>query len=214
MNKILIFLIYVIIITGCSFNNNSKFWTATQNIPEEENKNYQEIFVKEKALEKELNANVKINLGNIINNNSKIRDFLNNDGRLNYNGVLKKSSRYKFSKIKNFYQFEPEMSFDDKDKIFFDNKGSILKFDKDSKLIWKKNYYSKSEKKLKPVLQFANNGNLLVVADNIAKYYAINLSSGELLWSKNNLAPFNSQIKIYENKFFIVDFSNTLRCFH
>ncbi len=213
MNKILIFLIYVIIITGCSFNNNSKFWTATQNIPEEENKNYQEIFVKEKALEKELNANVKINLGNIINNNSKIRDFLNNDGRLNYNGVLKKSSRYKFSKIKNFYQFEPEISFDDKDIIFFDNKGSILKFDKDSKLIWKKNYYSKSEKKLKPVLQFANNGNLLVVADNIAKYYAINLSSGELLWSKNNLAPFNSQIKIYENKFFIVDFSNTLRCF-
>ena len=99
MNKILIFLIYVIIITGCSFNNNSKFWTATQNIPEEENKNYQEIFVKEKALEKELNANVKINLGNIINNNSKIRDFLNNDGRLNYDGVLKKSSRYKFSKI-------------------------------------------------------------------------------------------------------------------
>jgi outer membrane protein assembly factor BamB len=29
----------------------------------------------------------------------------------------------------------------------------------------------------------------------------------------NNLAPFNSQIKIYEDKFFIVDFSNTLRCF-
>ena len=34
-----------------------------------------------------------------------------------------------------------------------------------------------------------------------------------MIWSKNNLAPFNSQIKIYEDKFFIVDFSNTLRCF-
>ena len=34
-----------------------------------------------------------------------------------------------------------------KDIIFFDNNGSILKFDKKSKLIWKKNYYSKSEKK-------------------------------------------------------------------
>ena len=33
--------------------------------------------------------------------------------------------------------------------IFFDNKGSILKFDENSKLIWKKNYYTKSEKKLK-----------------------------------------------------------------
>ena len=30
---------------------------------------------------------------------------------------------------------------------------------------------------------------------------------------KNNLAPFNSQIKIYEDKFFIIDFSNTLKMF-
>ena len=33
------------------------------------------------------------------------------------------------------------------------------------------------------------------------------------MWSKSNLAPFNSQLKIYKNKFFIIDFSNTLRCF-
>ena len=39
------------------------------------------------------------------------------------------------------------------------------------------------------------------------------MTNGNLLWSKNNLAPFNSQIKIYKNKFFIIDFSNTLRCF-
>ena len=43
--------------------------------------------------------------------------------------------------------------------------------------------------------------------------YTDYLNNGELLWSKNNLAPFNSQIKIYEDKFFIIDFSNTLRCF-
>ena len=40
----------------------------------------------------------------------------------------------------------------------------------------------------------------------------LDLTSGNLIWSKNNLAPFNSQIKIYEDKFFIVDYSNTLRC--
>jgi outer membrane protein assembly factor BamB len=62
-------------------------------------------------------------------------------------------------------------------------------------------------------LQFANDKNILIVGDNIAKYYALNLNNGELLWSKNNLAPFNSQIKIYKDKFFIIDFSNTLRCF-
>ena len=213
MNKIIIFLICIFFTASCSFNKNSKFWTASQNIPEENNPNYQEIFVEEEALNKELNANVPINLGNIFNKDPKIRDYFNNDGRLNFDGVLKKSSRYKFSKIKNFYQFEPKISFNNKDLIFFDNKGSILKFDDKSKLVWKKNYYSKSEKKLKPILQFANNGKTLIVADNIAKYFALDINTGELLWSKNNLAPFNSQIKIFKDKFFIIDFSNTLRCF-
>ena len=213
MNKIIIFLICIFFTASCSFNKNSKFWTASQNIPEENNPNYQEIFVEEEALNKELNANVPINLGNFFNKDPKVRDYFNNDGRLNFDGVLKKSSRYKFSKIKNFYQFEPKISFNNKDLIFFDNKGSILKFDDKSKLIWKKNYYSKSEKKLNPILQFANNGKTLVVADNIAKYFALDINTGELLWSKNNLAPFNSQIKIFKDKFFIIDFSNTLRCF-
>ena len=79
--------------------------------------------------------------------------------------------------------------------------------------MWKKNYYSKSEKKSKPVLQFVNDDKYLIVADNIAKYYMLDINSGNLIWSKSNLAPFNSQIKIYENKFFIIDLSNTLRCF-
>ncbi len=213
MNKIIIFLIYLIIITGCSLNKNSKFWTESKNIPKDKDLNYTEVFVEEEALGKELNVNLPINLGNIINNDFEIRDQFNNDGRLNYNGALERSSRYKFSKIKKFHQFEPVISFDNENIIFFDNKGSILKFDKNSKLIWKKNYYSKQEKKLNPILQFANNNDKLVIADNIANYYALDIRNGELLWSKHNLAPFNSQIKIYKDFFFIVDFSNTLRCF-
>merc|ERR1711991_599131 len=69
------------------------------------------------------------------------------------------------------------------------------------------------KKKLKPILQFSNNKEFLIVADNLAKYYLLDLKSGNLIWSKDNLAPFNSQIKIYKDKFFIIDFSNTLRCF-
>jgi outer membrane protein assembly factor BamB len=213
VNKIILLITFIFLITGCSFNKNSKFWTKSQKIPEENKQNYEKVFVEEEALNQELNSKLIIKLGGNINNNLSLRNYSNNDGRLNYNGLLKKSSRYKFSKIKNFYQFEPTISFNKKNIIFFDNKGSILKFNDKSKLIWKKNYYLKSEKKLKPILQFANNKNILIVADNIAKYYAIDISNGELIWSKNNLAPFNSQIKIYKNKFFIIDFLNTLRCF-
>jgi len=213
VNKIVIFFILIFLTSGCSFNKNSKFWTASQNIPEESNPNYQEIFAEEEALNKELNANVSISLGDIFNNNSKVRDYFNNDGRLDYDGILKKSSRYKFSKIKNFYQFEPKISFNDNNLVFFDNKGSILKFDDKSKLIWKKNYYSKSEKKLKPKLNFLLDGQNLLVTDSIAKYYSVNISTGELNWSKNNDYPFNSNIKKHKDKIFVIDYKNTLRCF-
>ena len=213
MNKIILFIAFIILIAGCSLQKNSKFWSASQDIFDENNLNYKEIFVEEKTLGKELNSHLKIKFDVKVNDDLIARNYLNNDGRLNYDGLLKKSSRYKFSKINKFYQFEPTISFNKKNIIFFDNKGSILQFNDFSKLIWKKNYYSKSEKKLKPVLQFANNEKILIVADNIAKYYALDLVSGNLLWSKNNQAPFNSQVKIYDDKFFIIDFSNTLRCF-
>ena len=213
MNKVILFIIFIILVSGCSLQKNSKFWSASQDIVEEKNANYKEILVEEEALSSELNPSLKIKVNAETNNNLTARNYYNNDGRLNYDGLLKKSSRYKFSKIKNFHQFEPVVSFYKKNIVFFDNKGSILQFNDESKLIWKKNYYSKSEKKLKPILQFANNKKILIIADNIAKYYALDLVSGNLLWSKSNLAPFNSQIKIYEDKFFIIDFSNTLRCF-
>ena len=213
MNKLIIFFVLSAFLTGCSLNKNSKFWTATQDIPDESNQNYKEVLIEEEALGQELNSDLIIKIDPNINNNLSIRNYFNNDGRLNYDGLLKKSSRFKFSKITDFYEFEPTISFNKKNIIFFDNKGSVFKFNDKSKLVWKKNYYLKSEKKLKPNLQFASNKKFLIVADNIAKYYALDLTSGNLIWSKYNSAPFNSQIKIYDNKFFIIDFSNTLRCF-
>ncbi len=211
MNKIIYFFIFVIFISGCSLNKNSKFWTI-DTIKELETKKFEKIFEDKEALKKELNKSLKLNFNRKSVNDELSSKLTNNDGRSNFNGKLKKSSKYKFSKIKNFYQFEPEISFNGDNIIFFDNKGSILQFNNRSKLLWKKNYYSKKEKKLNPILQFANNKNYLFVADSIAKYYLLDLRNGNLVWSKNNLAPFNSQIKIYEDKIFVIDFTNTLRC--
>ncbi len=213
MNKFLFFLILFLYTSGCSLNKNSKFWTETTNLKEERINNYEEIFAEDKALSKELNSNLKIKLNLKTNLNLKNQYLLNNEGMTKFDGILKKSSRYKFSKIENFYKFEPTISFNNKNLIFFDDNGSIIKFNEKSKLIWKKNYYSKSEKKLKPILQFSNDKKNLIVADNIAKYYMLDLSNGELIWTKTNLAPFNSEIKIYKDRFFLIDYSNTLRCF-
>ena len=211
MNKIICFFFVIFFLSGCSLNKNSKFWT-TQNLEKLEEKKFEKIFDDQKALGKELNRNISLNLISNTKKNNTLRNLTNNDGQYNFDGLLKKSSKYKFSKIKNFNQLEPVISFNKNNVIFFDNKGTILKFNENSKLIWKKNFYTKTEKKLDPILQFANNNKHLIVADNLTKYYMLDLKNGDLVWSKKNLAPFNSQIKIYKDRFFIIDFTNTLRC--
>lgn len=211
VNNLLKILLIFICLTSCSFNKNSKFWTKSEKI--EKIKNVEEIFVKEKILNREFNPNLKISLYTKAIDKSFFNNYDNNNGRINYDGDLKSISRFKFSKIDNFYQYEPIILFDNSNVIFFDNKGTILKFDQDSRLIWKKNYYSKSQKKQKPILLFGSNEKTLIVADNITKYYALDINTGELLWSKNNVVPFNSQLKTYKNKFFIIDFENTLRSY-
>ena len=210
MIRIIYLFLFLIFFTGCSFNKNSKFWTSSKEIKIE--KNFREILKKNENINEELNPNFRIKLDK-LSSFSYSNKQLNNEGRFNFDGNLKKISRYSFKKIKNFHEYEPQVSFNKNDLIFFDNNGSILKFNDNSKLIWKKNYYSKSEKKQNPILQFANDKENLIVADNVAKYYLLDLKSGNLVWSKSNLAPFNSQIKIHNDKFFIIDFSNTLRCY-
>ena len=69
------------------------------------------------------------------------------------------------------------------------------------------------KEKKNPILFFSNNQNTLIVADTLAKYYSLDLNTGNIIWSKNNNSPFNSQIKILDDKFFVVDDSNILNCF-
>jgi len=213
VSNIVRILLLLIFISSCSLDNKTGLWSKTEKIKKEKKVLIKEQFKKEIASEFELNPNLKVNLPGKLIKNSFVNNLNNNNGQINYNGDLKKTSRFKFSKIDNINDFEPEIVFANNNVIFFDNKGSILKFNKFSKLLWKKNHYSKNEKKSKPILFFASNKDTLIIADNIAKYYAININTGDLIWSKNNSSPFNSQVKVYKDKFFVVDFQNILRCF-
>ena len=219
MNNFLKIILILITITSCSLHKNSKFWTKQKIVEEKkeiikkEKDNTKQVFKKDKVLSEELNPSLKISLYSKPINKSFLNNFDNNNGRINFNGNLKNISKYKFSKIKNFYQYDSKISFYNDDIIFFDNNGSILRFNRDSNLVWKINNYKKFEKKQNPVLFFANNKKKLIVADNISKYYALDIETGKVLWSKNNTAPFNSQIKIYKDKFFIIDFDNILRAY-
>jgi len=209
-----IILILLIFVSNCSLDTKSGIWTKKQKIiTEEKEKNIKNLFKKDGVLEKELNPSLKIELEGRLTKDSFIDNQNNNKGRLDYDGNLKSISKFKFSKIKNFNLLEPEILSINNNLIFHDNTGTLIKLYTASKIIWKTNYYSKIEKKSKPILFFNNNDSILIVADNLSKYYAVSIKNGNLLWSKNNAAPFNSQIKLYKDKFFVIDFDNILRCF-
>ena len=205
MNKFLIFFFFLVLLSNCSI--------VKKDVTEEE-LNAKDIFKKNEPIKKELNPNIKIQLKKLTKGKPFFRNNSNNSGNINFETNFEKISSYKFTAIDHFKINQPELIFtDDNSIVFFDGKGRIFKINEDLKESWKVNYYSKKEKKLKPILYFAQNAQNLIVTDTLSKLYSINLKNGELAWSKNSVSGFNSNIKIYKDRFMTIDFDNVIRCF-
>ncbi len=210
MNKVVFLILSLFILSNCSLKEKSNLWNKDEKI--ENQKNIKQILTKEKNVVNEFNQDLKLDLSKISIKN-KFNNNRNDYGAQSYKGELKKIGNYKFSKLENINQLNFKPIFLDDGIIFFDKKGSIIRYNENQKIVWKSNHYSKAEKKLNPKLYFALDKQNLIIADNISKYYSININTGKLNWSKNNRYPFNSEIKKVKNKFFVVDYKNTLRCF-
>ena len=211
MSRIFSLFCLIIFLNQCSLDTKSGFWTETKKI-EKENK-VKKIFKSERILEKEFNSNLNIKINSIYNQKPFINNLSNNVGYINFESNFEKISKFKFKKIKNFDFINPDLLIGNDDALtFFDEKGAILKFNNNSKLIWKKNYYNKNEIKQRPVINFATDGKILIAADNLANLYALDYLNGSLIWKNFNKASFNSEIKIFNDKVFLIDFENVIRC--
>jgi len=212
VNRIIILIIALTFLNQCSLNENSRIWKDKEKKLEAQKK-IKKVFLEEKKITTEFNPELKLDLS-IIKFNNKITDNENNYGSQNYEGLIDKIGNYKFSKFEDVNQLNFKPIFLEDGLIFFDKKGSIIRYNDKTKVLWKQNHYSKPEKKLRPKLDFIQDGENLLITDSIAKYYSVNINSGELNWSKNNIYPFNSDIKKYKNKIFVIDYKNTLRCYN
>jgi len=205
VNKFLLYLFLLLIISSCGLGKKEI---------DVENKNTKIIFEKSKPIKKELNPNLKIKLTQLTKGEAFLGNNTNNVGNINFGTNFKKTSSYKFSSIKEFSFNQPELIFtNDEGIVFFDGKGSVFKIDKDFKEIWKVNHYTKKEKKLKPIMYFAQAGKKIIAADNLSKIYLINLKDGSLIKSIESTTGFNSNINVFNDKFVIIDFDSTIRCF-
>ena len=212
MYRYILLIVAFLFLHQCSLDTKTGIWNKTQ-IKEAKKENLEEIFKSAEVLEKEFNPNLRIKINSSYKQKPFINNLLNNTGYINFESNFKEISKFKFKKIKNFEFINPDLLIgDDNSLTFFDEKGAILKFNQNSKLIWKKNHYDKKEIKQKPSIYFATNNKVLIAADSLANIYAMDFSNGNLIWKNLNISSFNSEIKIFDNKIFLIDFDNVIRC--
>ena len=209
MNKVLLSVLILLILNNCSTSKKAGFWNKDDK-DQQKIENTKTILTKQIRLEEEFNSNLYVKISNGKPNQNSLNNQ-NDTGELAYEGILEKIGKYNFSKFNDFDFISPSPLFYNKNLVFYDNKGEITLYDEKQKTLWKNNFYNKSEKKIKPRLNFALKNNILIVTDDVAKYYAINIDTGELLWTKTNIVPFNSNIKIKDDVFYAVDYKNILR---
>jgi hypothetical protein len=136
VNRLVILLIALIFINNCSLNENSRIWKDKDKEISTQSK-LKKVFEEEKIVVQEFNQLLKIDLSGITTNN-KFIDYQNNFGSQSYKGELDKVGSYKFSKLEELNQINFKPLFLGNTIVFFDKKGSILKYDENQKVIWKK----------------------------------------------------------------------------
>ena len=85
----------LLLISNCSLDTKTGLWTNSEKI-KLENEKIEIIFKDVEILEKEFNPNIKINLKNNYKKNSFVANLTNNNGIVDFNGSLKKISKYSF----------------------------------------------------------------------------------------------------------------------
>ena len=218
MNKILrlFLLLLLLLFNNCSFDKKSGLWSSYEEIVPEEVKLIK-LTNQETVIEEEFNSNLQITLKEktLPNQNWLFSDInlSNLVTHINYNGKVKKISNFKFKKSKKRNIHEPDLMISNNFIIFYDNNGSIIKFNKNSELLWKTKIYNKKIRNKIFNISLAVSNKILFMADNLGKYYAINTDTGKIIWKNKINGTFNSQLKIINNKILLIDTENTLWCF-
>ena len=205
MNKFFLYLILLIFLSNCGLVKKDVV---------EENPNTKVLFEKSKPIKQELNPNLNIKITNVTKGEPFLTNTSNNSGNINFSTNFEKISSYKFSSIEQFNFNQPEIFYSNDGSILsFNGKGEIFKISKDLEQIWEVNHYTKKEKKLNPILYFAQSGPDIIVIDTLSKVYSIKQSTGELNWMIDSKSGFNSNTKVTKNRIIAVDFDNFIRAF-
>ncbi len=214
MKKLFSAIIISIFFNNCSFDNKTGIWTGSNQVVDKDrtNQNLELIFKKDKDVleERDLASNQNIVLENPRLYQSWPQSNQNRFNNINNLNFANSGSYEKYIKISNT-KINKDITIY-KNKLFFsDTKGDIGVFSlNENRLIYKFNFYKKKLKKTKKIIKLIINDNLIIAADNFGYLYCLDYENNKLVWAKNFLVPFRSNIKIIENILFLADEKNKI----
>ena len=223
--KYLIFFLIFILFASCSFDNKSGIWSGSEKAKKKVSKLEKEqrrvidvvkVYTSETFFSKEIPAVKSVNLTKPKTNSFwkmsglNLQNFVGNIylSGIDNNFLKKKIGKNKFSISQ---VMASPLVFND-NIIFADDTGTIFSINQRGKINWKKNIYKKIYKKIYKHLSFSIYKDKIYIADNIGFIYVISLESGKLIWLKNYEIPIKSNIKIFDNKIFVINQDNRLLC--
>jgi len=228
MNKKIKYFFFIItlgFLVNCSFDNKTGIWSGDKEEKEriaelerlqKQKINVVKIYTSENIYLKEIATTQNIKLSKPKTNTSwemsglNLQNFIGNLylPKINNNFLKKKIGKDKFSISRSMSS--PLIT--DNTIILADDKGTIFNIDKRGKVRWKKNIYKKLYKKIYKNLSFSISENKLYISDNIGFLYAVNLSDGKIIWVKNFGIPIKSNLKVLDDKIFLINQDNRIFC--
>ncbi len=215
MKKINYLLISLLLINNCSFDNKTRIWTGSDQIVNKENKTLQNaeyIFKKQNNVINEINLipeqTIEIDKPKrYIEWNQKYQNKSNNINNVSFlnEGNYQKLSKISKAKVnKNILIYNNNL-------FFSDSKGNIGVFSlKENKLLFRYNFYKKKIKKFKKEIKLLVKENYIIAVDNFGYVYSIDYKQKKIIWAKNFLIPFRSNLKIINETLFLSDEKNKI----
>ena len=224
VRKKIFFFLILVLLANCSFDSKTGIWKGDkkekEKISELEKKQKNiidtyKVYSSNNEYSKEIQLSKKVVMPKPNKNFIWEMSGLNRQnflGNIYSTGVENKFLKKKIGSNKFDINIKTSLLASENNIFFSDDKGTLFNISEDGKINWKQNIYSKAYKKIYKNLRFSIFGNTIYVSDNVGFVYAINIDNGNLIWTKNYGVSLRSNIKILDNKIFLIDQDNKIIC--
>ena len=216
----LFFVIILLLLNGCSFDDKSGIWKNEKNINDEKNnifKDFEKLSTEIEKFNKTIlsDKNFQFSISKKINNLSWNDIFFNSSNNFknfeyqNLNQIFYKSKKISRHELRNYILYEND------NVIASDLKGNLIIKPVNKKIKSKKfNFYKKKYKTIEKKLNIVIQKNIIYISDNLGYLYAYDYTKEQVIWAKNYKVPFRSNIKIINDKLVAADQNNKIYFFY